>query len=114
MCLRSMHAPAQRKYPHQHRTHTPGKKKNALTTQEKCTPQQQYARTWCVCARVRVSLRLNLLLKPAPVSGSVCGGGGVCLCLALLFRLVGALCIVCGVCVCECEWSFIYWVRVSR
>ena len=55
-----------------------------------------------------------LLLTPAPVSGSVCGGGGVCLWLAFLFRFVGALCIMCGVCVCECEWAFIYWVRASR
>ena len=66
-------------------------------------------------AYVRVCLRLDLLLTPAPVSvGSACGGGGVCLWLAFLFRFVGALCIMCGVCVFECEWAFIYWVRASR
>ena len=58
-------------------------------------------------AYVRVCLRLNLLLTPAPVSGgSVCGGGGGCLWLAFLFRFVGALCIVCvcagGAFVCVC------------
>ena len=68
-----------------------GKKKR------KCALQQQYARTWCV--RACVCLWVNLLLTPAPVSGgSVCGGGGVCLWLAVLFRFVGALGIVC-VCV---------------
>ena len=52
------------------------------------------------CVRACVCLWLNLLLTPAPVSGgSVCGGGGVCLWLAVLFRFVGALCIIC-VCVC--------------
>ena len=73
----------------------------ALTYQKKQENAHSSSSMHAPGAYVRVCLRLDLLLTPAPVSvGSACGGGGVCLWLAFLFRFVGALCIMCGVCVC--------------
>ena len=95
--------------------HAPVAKQNtstALTYQTKKENAHSSSSMHAPGAYVRVCLRLDLLLTPAPVSA--CGGGGVCLWLAFLFRFVGALCIMCGVCVFECEWAFIYWVRASR
>ena len=95
--------------------HAPVAKQNtstALTYQKKQENAHSSSSMHAPGAYVRVCLRLDLLLTPAPVSA--CGGGGVCLWLAFLFRFVGALCIMCGVCVFECEWAFIYWVRASR
>ena len=97
---------------HQQRNKIPAPQSHTRKKKDKCALQQQYARTWCV--RACMSAAQLVTLTPAPVSGSVCGGGGVCLWLAFLFRFVGALCMMCGVCVCECEWEFIYWVRASR
>ena len=72
----------------------------ALTYQKKQENAHSSSSMHAPGAYVRVCLRLDLLLTPAPVSGgSACGGGGVCLWLAFLFRFVGALCIMCGVCV---------------
>ena len=80
--------------------HAPVAKQNtstALTYQTKKENAHSSSSMHAPGAYVRVCLRLDLLLTPAPVSA--CGGGGVCLWLAFLFRFVGALCIMCGVCV---------------
>ena len=77
-----MHAPVAKQNTSTALTHTRKKKKNAHSSSSMHAPG----------AYVRVCLRLDLLLTPAPVSGgSVCGGGGVCSWIAFLFRFVGAL-----------------------
>ena len=154
--LRSMHAPAQRKYPHQHRTHTPEQKtmrspyththkqkhshshtrtkNNALTTH---THKQKHSHSStsmhapgvvvraCACVSAQPAQKIHspaphtsgmhapvakqntsqhkntltstaltyLLLTPAPVSGSVCGGSGVCLWLAFLCGDIVYVCV---------------------
>ena len=156
VCLRSMHTPAQRKYPHQHHTRTKNNaltihihtnkkhshshtrtKNNALTTHththtqtKTFTLQHQYARTWwcaraCACVSAQPAQKIHspaphtsgmhapvakqntsqhkntltstaltyLLLTPAPVSGSVCGGSGVCLWLAFLCGDIVYVCV---------------------
>ena len=77
------HQHQHKKYTNQHRTHTPDKKMRSLHTHKRKLHTPAAVCTHLVRVCVRVCLRLNLLLKPAPVSGSVCGGGDVCLCLAL-------------------------------
>ena len=86
-------------YAHQHRTYTLGGGDTLVTTKKKekemHTPAAPVCTHLVVCAYVL----------------DICGGGGVCFWLAFLFGVVGALGIVC---VCECKWAFIYWVRESR